>query len=110
MPYADMLTLDQIRVLQAIVDTGTFSGAAHELGRSQGAISYQVAAMEDTLEFQLFDRSSRRPKLTAAGRAIATEAPSLLARIDHLRGVARGLRDGLEPRLSIAVDTLFPMA
>ena len=40
-------TLDQLRVLLAVVDTGSFTAAAKRLRRSQGAISYNITALEE---------------------------------------------------------------
>jgi len=108
MVYAEALTLDQLRVVVTILDTGSFSAAARYLHRSQGAISYQVAAIESALELQLFDRSSRRPIPTEQGLAIAKEARAVLTGVDQLRGLARSMRAGREATLAIAVDVLFP--
>ena len=60
----DSLTLDQLRVLIAVADEGSFSGAARRLGRVQSAISQAVQTLEATLELALFDRSAKKPVLT----------------------------------------------
>ena len=54
----DPLTLDQMRVLVAVAETGSFSAAARKLGRVQSAISQAVQAMEQALQLTLFDRSA----------------------------------------------------
>ncbi|ESZ87903.1 MAG: LysR family transcriptional regulator [Blastomonas sp. CACIA14H2] len=57
---------------------GSFSRAAGELALTQGAVSRQVAALEDWLGQTLFDRHGRRVTLNAAGRAYADAiAPAL---------------------------------
>ena len=43
------LTLDQMRVLIAVAETGSFSAAARKLGRVQSAISQSMQALETTL-------------------------------------------------------------
>ena len=106
--YADALTADQMRVLVAIVDRGSFSGAARALQRSQSAVSYQIATLEAQLDLVLFRRTRRRPVLTAEGRAIVGSARRVLAELETLRGRARALGAGLEPVVRLAVDVLYP--
>src|SRR5271163_1383505 len=75
----DPLTLDQMRVLVAVAETGSFSAAARRLRRVQSAISQAVQAMETTLGVPLFDRSTRTPTLTDAGAAIVGDARAIVA-------------------------------
>lgn len=51
----DPLTLDQMRVLVAVAETGSFSAAARKLGRVQSAISQAVQTMETALQLPLFE-------------------------------------------------------
>ena len=102
------VTADQLEVLTAIVDAGSFTAAARALGRTQGAVSYHVARLETQLGIALFDRSGRRPRLTDEGRAIVRHARDVLADLARLREVAGALRSGVEAQLSLAVDSLFP--
>lgn len=104
------VTLDQLRVFSTIVDTGSFSAAARRLNRTQGAVSYNVATLEGLLDVSLFNRAGRRPALTDEGRTLLTEARAILERVTKLDATARGLSDGLEASLSIAIDTLYPAA
>src|SRR5260370_30697287 len=60
----DPLTLDQMRILVAVADRGSFSAAARALGRVQSAISQSIQTLETTLGLVLFDRSGKRPQLT----------------------------------------------
>jgi len=101
-------TLDQLRLLLAVVETGSFSGAARCLNRRQSVISYGIANLEAQLGLTLFDRKQRRPVLTEAGRAILADARQITARVESLRARARGLGEGLEAELSLAVDVMFP--
>lgn len=102
-------TLDQLQVLIAIVDNGSFSAAARQLNRAQSVVSYAITNLEDQLQLTLFDRSgSRRPVLTEAGKAILEEARRMVADLDLLRGRAVGLRKGLEGELSLAISMMVP--
>jgi len=105
----EALTLDQLRVLVAVADEGSFGKAARALGRVQGSISYHVASLEGLLGLTLFERSGRRrPTLTAEGAALLAEARGVLGRMDGLRDTAAAIAEGLEPRLTLSVDSLFP--
>jgi DNA-binding transcriptional LysR family regulator len=105
----EALTIDQLRLFLAVVDEGSFSAAARALRRAQSAVSYGIANLEKQLDVQLFDRTSRTPSLTPAGRELSVEARAVCAQIDRLRAHARGIKQGIEPSLGIAVDHLFPL-
>jgi DNA-binding transcriptional LysR family regulator len=104
----DPLTLDQLRVLVAIAETGSFSAAARRLQRAQSAISQAAQAAENTLQVQFFDRSAKLPKLTDAGRILIEDAKSLLKGVAAFRSRAEEIVGGVEPELTIAVDHFMP--
>jgi DNA-binding transcriptional LysR family regulator len=103
------VTFDQLAVFLAIVETGSFSGAARKLNRAQSAVSYAIANLERLLEIELFDRTGRKPELTEAGRAVLEDARAVSGSVDKLLARARQIRAGIEPRLALAVDVFFPM-
>jgi len=105
----DPLTLDQMRVLVAVADAGSFSAAARKLGRVQSAISQSIQTLETTLRLTLFDRSGKTPRLTDAGRALVGDARALIAAAQALRARAEGMADDVEPELTLAVDSMFPI-
>jgi DNA-binding transcriptional LysR family regulator len=109
MPDIGTPTLDQLAVLAAVADTGSFSAAAAKLRRGQSVISYTIATLETQLGVTLFDRGGRRPRLTPAGRAMLEDARRVGLMIDSLRAKAAALRQGLEAEVSLAVDVLFPV-
>lgn len=106
----DPATLDQLRVLLAIVETGSFSAAGRRLHRVQSAISHAVSAMEEQFGVPLFDRTARRPTLTPAGESVLAVAREVCARADGLRQLAAALNGGEEPMVGVAVDVLYPSA
>ena len=105
----DPLTLDQMRVLVAVAETGSFSAAARRLGRVQSAISQAVGAMETTLGVALFDRSTKTPTLTEAGAAIVQDARAIVDSARALRARAESIAEDVEAELTLAVDATFPM-
>lgn len=98
------LTLDQLRVLVAIAENGSFSAAAHKLRRVQSAISQTVQTLEQAQNVALFDRSSRTPKLTEAGRLLVLRARQVLVQAAMFESAAEAIAAGQEAELAIAVD------
>ena len=64
------MDLRQLEIVQAVVDTGSFTGAGRKLYVSQSAISRQVLLLEEELNETLFQRVGRRIRITPAGEAI----------------------------------------
>lgn len=104
-------SLDHLRIFASVAETGSFSAAAKRLNRAQSVISYAVATLEEQLGgIPLFDRSTRRPTLTAAGQALLTDAREIVLAVETMRAKARGIGAGLEPEVVIAVDVMLPSA
>lgn len=80
---------------------GSFSAAARKLGKSQSTVSSAIANLEIDLGLTLFDRSSRKPTLTAHGRVMLGKVQEILAASDRLDRSASQLGAGLEARLSV---------
>jgi DNA-binding transcriptional LysR family regulator len=105
----DGVSFDQLRAFIAAVDEGSFSAAARRLHRAQSAVSELVSNFEAQIGVQLFDRTERYPKLTAAGALLVADARSVVANVAVLKARAKGISGGLEPELSAVVDVLFPI-
>ncbi|MEL7098233.1 MAG: LysR family transcriptional regulator [Pseudomonadota bacterium] len=104
----EALTLDQLRLLVAIADTGSFTAAAKAVQRAQSAVSHGIKQLEAEIGVPLFDRSTRKPTLTEEGSAVLAEARTVLARIDRLKAQARAMQAGVEQRLTVALSVLVP--
>jgi DNA-binding transcriptional LysR family regulator len=104
----DGLTLDQMRAFIAIADAGSFRAAAGRLARAQSALSHAIGNLESQLGVRLFDRAGHRPQLTPEGRALLADMRAILQKVDCMRARARGLGEGIELSLSVAIDPLFP--
>ncbi len=64
------LPYDALRVFAEVAATGSFSGAAKRILRSQSAVSLQIAKLEEATGRQLLDRTTKRVALTDAGRVL----------------------------------------
>lgn len=102
-------TLDQLQVFLAVAETGSFSAAARRLNRAQSVVSYTIANLEAQLEVKLFSREgTREPVLTTEGKVMLPDARRMIAVLQDIRARAEGLKSGLEPELTIAVDVTLP--
>ena len=101
-----------LRMFVEVVRQGGFPQAAREVNATQSTISKAVKQLEDEIGVPLLDRIGHRSVLTTAGEIVyrrgvrlLADRDDLLAELDDLRGLGRGvLRLGLPP---IGSSTLF---
>src|SRR6202789_2593741 len=105
----DSLTLDQMRILVAVADAGSFAGAGGKAGRGQSGISQAIQTLETTLGLVLFDRSGKTPRLTDAGKALVGDSRALIAGAQAIRARAQSMAEDVEPELTLAVDSMLPI-
>jgi DNA-binding transcriptional LysR family regulator len=77
----DLITL---RVIVAAADCGSISAASDRLNLAVAAASARITGMEESLNFKIFERSSRGVQLNAAGRMVVQRGRELLADADRL--------------------------
>lgn len=86
-----MKTHTDLDIFHAVVDAGTFTGAARQLGITHSAISKRIAQLEQRLGAQLLIRSTRQMRLSEAGQLYALETRELQER---LRNVEQEIAEG----------------
>jgi len=102
-------SLDQLRIFLAVVEHGSFGGAARAMGRAVSAISYGIAQLELQLAVSLFEREgSRKPVLTESGEGLLAEARAVTDRVDALIAKTQSLHAGLESSVGLVVDVMTP--
>ncbi len=74
-----------MRYVVAVAETGGFTRAAERCHVVQSALSHQVARLEKELGARLFERTSRRVRLTAAGEAFLPAARQALEAAERAR-------------------------
>lgn len=102
------ITIDALKVLDAIDRKGSFASAASELFRVPSAISYTVQKLEEDLDVEIFDRSGHRAALTPAGRYLLNEGRSLLEATEALAHTTRQVAQGWETRIRLGFNSLLP--
>lgn len=101
-------SLEQWAVLAAIVDHGGFAQAAEALHRSQSAVSYAVARLQESLDVPLLAVEGRKAVLTPAGETLLRRARDVLSDLQTLEQLAASLKRGWEAELRLVVDAAFP--
>lgn len=89
--------------LLAVLDTGTFSAAADELGYTQSAMSQQVAALERAVGAPLLERPGgpRRVRLTRLGEVVEVHARAIVARLHAAQADVAAVRAGDQGSLRV---------
>ena len=99
------MNINQLRAFVAVVDQGSFSGAARLTGLSQPAVTMQIQGLESDLNATLLERRYRKVELTEAGRALLPFARRVLAELDEARVEIERLSDTVGGHLELAVST-----
>ena len=100
--------LNALQEFRAVLDTGSFAGAARRLGKGRSAVQKQMVALENRLGTQLLIRSTRRLTPTQSGLALYERSGGLLDELDSLLREMAGDASG-EPagRLRINAPVSF---
>jgi DNA-binding transcriptional LysR family regulator len=98
--------LTGMAVFAKVVETGTFTGAAQAMGLSKGAVSKQIAKLEDRLGARLLNRTTRRSSLTEVGAAFYERCRRIVAEAEEAELAVTRLH--AEPRGTLRVN--LPMS
>lgn len=95
-------------MLATVVDQGGFAQAAAVLNKSQSAVSYAVARLQESLDTELMTIQGRKAILTPQGELLLKRSRAVVADLARLELLARNLKQGWEPELRLVVDAAFP--
>jgi len=101
-------SLEHWAVLAAVVDEDGFGQAAEALHKSQSAVSYAVARLQESLGIDLLEVDGRKAVLTAHGKTLLKRVRPLIRDLETLERLAQSLKQGWEPELKLVVDVAFP--
>jgi DNA-binding transcriptional LysR family regulator len=102
-----MDTASDLRVFVRVMDRGSFSSAAKDLGLTPSAVSKLVSRLEDRLGVRLLERSTRRLALTPEGETFLARARRIVADIDEAEAEVMQARGAPRGRLRINSGTAF---
>jgi DNA-binding transcriptional LysR family regulator len=107
-PNVPDLTARQLHAVLAVAEYNSFIAAASFLKTSQPALTRTIKRVEDVLGVRLFDRSTRRVAITAAGKEFVAVAERML---NDLRISVGSMREiGAEQRGRIIVSSIMSVA
>ncbi|KAB2685020.1 LysR family transcriptional regulator [Brucella tritici] len=96
------ISLVQLRLLEAVAETGSVGAAARRLRLTQSGASQAIATLEKILGIDVLARKRDGAALTAFGQSILADAKAALAAIDRIELQARCSASGAPERLRVA--------
>jgi DNA-binding transcriptional LysR family regulator len=108
MVYRPKTTLEQWRILQAVVDYGGYAQAGEALNKSQSSLNHAVAKLQDMLGVQLLEVIGRKAVLTEAGEVMLRRSRDLSQNVQALEQLAVNINQDWEPEITLAVDLAYP--
>lgn len=104
-----MLSIEQLEAYVATITSGSFSGAARQLGKAQSVISQHIMNLEIDCGVTLFNRSGRYPQLTTEGKKLLPYAEATLQQHRRLTHHAKLLASTPNQQFSLAMDEGIPL-
>ncbi|MER8076252.1 LysR family transcriptional regulator [Acinetobacter pittii] len=104
-----MLTLKQFQYFIKIVEEGSFTAASEKLFIAQSALSRQMKLLEEEIDFQLFDRTDKKVKLTAAGEVFYKKIKDNMHYLNEIIGVSKNIAEGKNRQIKIAHSSSIVM-
>jgi DNA-binding transcriptional LysR family regulator len=102
-----LITIERMEALVAVLDTGSFSAAARQMGKTPSAVSRIIQHFELDLGVDLFDRvEGRAPTATVTARNLYHQAVEILPRLEILENKASDCQAGVESKLVLAIHGL----
>ncbi len=99
--------LAELDIFARVVDAGSFSAAARELGCSPSAVSKRIAALESRLQARLLQRTTRKLALTAIGEEYYRRACAILADVEQAEAALSAMQGAARGRLRVTAPTAF---
>jgi len=97
------LTLQQLRLFEAVTRHGSYTRAAEELFLTQPAVSLQLKRLEEQVGLPLLERVGKKIFPTAVGKAMYQSSIDILARVDQLKNEIEELKGEVKGVIQIAV-------
>lgn len=101
------MTIYQLECFIAVAEELNFSAAAERLFTTQPAITYQINALEKETGLHLFERTTRRTKLTAAGQSFYLDMVQMTSFGRQALKKAQDIQDADRSHLTVGLRQLF---
>lgn len=106
--YRPKTTIEQWRILQAVVDFGGYAQAGQALNKSQSSLNHAVSKLQDLLGVQLLEVKGRKSVLTQAREVMLRRSRDLTQNIQSIEQLAININQDWEPEITFAVDIAYP--
>ncbi|KAI2687544.1 LysR family transcriptional regulator [Pseudomonas sp. TNT3] len=90
-----MSEMDDLAAFAVLIEAGSFTLAAQQLGCSKGQLSKRISLLETRFSVVLLQRTTRRLSLTAAGAALLPQAQALVIQVERARQALARLKDDM---------------
>ncbi|WP_419794709.1 LysR family transcriptional regulator [Pseudomonas palleroniana] len=90
-----MSEMDDLAAFAVLIEAGSFTVAAEQLGCSKGQLSKRISQLEAQFCVVLLHRTTRKLSLTAAGAALLPQAQALVVQVERARQALARLKDDL---------------
>lgn len=100
-------TFDELQAFTTVVDSGSITAAAEQLGQTVSGVSRILARLEKKLATTLLSRTTRRLELTEEGRAFLTPARAILGAVDEAEDQMARRRQAPSGRLRVNAASPF---
>lgn len=90
-----MSEMDDLAAFAVLIEAGSFTLAAQQLGCSKGQLSKRISQLEARFSVVLLQRTTRRLSLTAAGAALLPQAQALVVQVEKARQALARLKDDM---------------
>jgi len=90
-----MSEMDDLAAFAVLIEAGSFTLAAQQLGCSKGQLSKRISQLEAQFGVVLLQRTTRRLSLTAAGAALLPQAQALVVQVERARQALARLKDDM---------------
>jgi DNA-binding transcriptional LysR family regulator len=102
-----MSDLNWVAIFAQVASAGSFSAGARALGIPKSSASRAVRQLEDALGIRLLERTTRRLRLTEAGREYYERVAAALSGLDEARAAVMDMRDTPKGTVRIAAPAAW---
>ncbi|MCO1336753.1 LysR family transcriptional regulator [Microbulbifer sp. OS29] len=104
------MTQEQLKMFIAVVEQGSFRGAAKAIFKTQPTISNAIKKLEEEFGFPLFDRDSYRPGLTKQGESFYQQTKRVMQSLEQLSVMGHQLGAGIEPKFTVVISGIVELS
>ena len=105
-----MMRFESMETFVRVVEAGSISAAAEQMGIAKSAVSRRISELEERLGVQLFRRTTRRLNLTDTGRSFHARCRNILADVEEAEQSVSREHGTLRGRLRVALPLSFGLS